>query len=572
MSCKDEAEKEAGALEPQTRVAGSQVNGQPICPYPGCSQPLDAQLNCPRGHSQCPADRARALLAEIEEIWQSQALTVDTVVRGNSLELAGAYLVVARRAAQESGQSALVKRVARYEQAMQGAAAAGQAPWSERVRQRVGQVLAAGRAWLDWRAQGGTPPATAAQRRQWRAMFGSSSPDAQTVARHVQQAVRASADLTDDPLEVEARALRDTAAVRMLLDQAGDAMGQPAPGSIAVAYAQTALQVATERQRSDLRAQARPVLRQALVREWLGERGLQQRMADMGSQMELVLAAPQVGALADEPALARGVLTAVWMEGGPLSATAGALWDKTLPALCMGWRHQIRDAGLGDFDERDIRRMLAEWAFRLRQTGRGALEEEELGRQPAHEGLVGEAGALAAALRQISVGPGQTGPLVAVGPRYAFLSPVLEAALVAQHVSRLPLGEPARLVEADRPRWGEAFAVAMELRTARGLWENAVAEIAALLPPVTAAHRGKEQALRVALAVETLARTGLCGREKEAREIARQLQVWLQQSPPLGVASAFWEEGRLGEARQAVAALLVPTPGPSPLVSPRTTG
>jgi len=63
MSCTGEKKKQSEVLAQASKIAGSQVSGAAVCMYPGCNQPLDAQQECPRGHSQCPTDVARALLA-----------------------------------------------------------------------------------------------------------------------------------------------------------------------------------------------------------------------------------------------------------------------------------------------------------------------------------------------------------------------------------------------------------------------------------------------------------------------------------------------------------------------------
>jgi len=52
MSCKDEAEKESGALEESSRVALGQANGAQLCTYPNCGKPLDKAGECPDHHPQ----------------------------------------------------------------------------------------------------------------------------------------------------------------------------------------------------------------------------------------------------------------------------------------------------------------------------------------------------------------------------------------------------------------------------------------------------------------------------------------------------------------------------------------
>ena len=55
MSCKDEAEKESGALEESSRVALGQANGAQLCTYPNCGKPLDKAGECPDHQPNGPA-------------------------------------------------------------------------------------------------------------------------------------------------------------------------------------------------------------------------------------------------------------------------------------------------------------------------------------------------------------------------------------------------------------------------------------------------------------------------------------------------------------------------------------
>jgi len=72
MSCTGEKKNQSEVLARASKIAGGQVSGAAICLYPGCNRALNAQQECPAGHSQCPTDVAQALLGGPLAQWRQE--------------------------------------------------------------------------------------------------------------------------------------------------------------------------------------------------------------------------------------------------------------------------------------------------------------------------------------------------------------------------------------------------------------------------------------------------------------------------------------------------------------------